>query len=155
VDTVTTPAASAALKALDYAENKLGVHLVYEDAIKQRDFLDKLITEISEARDKKRGLEASITDREFEIIGDERSKHADLSVAAMDKHLKQAFHADPSLQRLRTEHLAVVNDLDGLELDRSVLETDIRIAVARMTELGGYLQYLAVIKTQSTSTNNS
>ncbi len=155
MDTVTTPAASAALKALNYAERDLGVHLVYEDAVKNRNLLDGLMTEISERRDTKRGLEASMTDREFEIIGDERSKHADLSVAAMDKHLKQAFHADPTLQRLRTEHLAVVNDLDGMELDRSVLEADIRIAVARMTELGGYLQYLAVIKTQSTTTNNS
>lgn len=146
---------SPALKALEYAENKLGVNLVYEDALKNRDQLDALMTELGDARDKKRIVEAKIQDREFEIMSDERSAHPEMSAAAMDKHLKLAYHSDPSLLLLRTEHVAAINDLDGLELDRSVLEIDIRIAVSRLTELGGYFQYLAVIKAQATSTDNT
>ncbi len=152
---MTTPAASAARKALDYAENQLGVHLVYEDALKVHGQLDALMTDLGEARDTKRELESKIQDREFEIMSDERSKHPEMSATAMDKHLKLAYHGDPTLQQLHTEHRAVVNNVDGMELDRSAYEADIRIAVARMTELGGYLQYLAVIKTQSTSTDNT
>lgn len=152
---MTDPTPSPALKALEYAENKLGVHLVYEDAIKNRDLLDGMMTELGDKRDRKRILEAKIQEREFEIMGDERSKHPEMSATAMDKHLKLAYHGDPALQALRSEHLAVVNDLDGLELDKSVLEMDIKIAVARMAELGGYLQYLAVIKAQAANTNNT
>jgi hypothetical protein len=155
VEPVTTTPAKAAVKALHYAEVTLGVHTVYEDAIKQRDQLDKLMLELGDKRDAKRAIEAQMQDREFELMGDERSIHPEMSQAQMDKHIKVVFHQDPTLQELRQKHMAVVNDVDGMELDRSVFEADIRIAVARMTELGGYFQFLAAVKTQSTNTDNT
>jgi len=149
---MTTQPVSPQRKALDYAENQLGVTRVYEEAIDKRNELDDLMTDLGNARDKKRSLEAKIQDREFEIMGDERSKHPEMSAAAMDKHLKLAYHGDESLQQLREEHIAVVNELDGLDLDRTMLDVDIRIAVSRLNELGGYLNFLAAIKNQATNT---
>lgn len=150
---MTEPAESAALKALRYAEDQLGVHLVYNLATDDRNKLDGLLTDIGEARDKKRITERSIEDRQFEIMSRELATHPAMSAAAMDKHLKLAYHGDPDLQQLRAQHVAAVNDLDGLELDRAMVETDIKIAVARLNELGGYFEYLAAIKNQAASSS--
>jgi len=144
---------SAAIKALLYAEDKLGVHTVYGEVLIVRQRLDDILTELGEARDKKRITERSIEDRQFEIMSHELATHSSMSAAAMDKHLKLAYHGDPTLQQLRAQHVAAVNDLDGLELDRAMAETDIKIAVARLHELGGYFEYLAAIKNQAASSN--
>lgn len=154
MDPVTDAPVSAAQKALDYAENQLGVHTVYTETLAKREELDSLMTELAEARDGKRRFERQIADREMEILTNELSAHPEMSAAAMDKHLKRAYHSDPSLRELRESLVECVNTLDGMELDRSVLEVDIKIAVSRMSELGGYLQYLAAVK-QSTFTSSS
>ena len=143
--TTATPQ-SAALKGLTYAEEKLEVNSVYQNAIKHRDALDTVMTALAETRDQKRIIERQTADREMEILFEERSKHPEMSAAGMDKHLKLAHHADELLRDLRNQHVKAVNDLDGLEIDKSMLEVDIKIATARMIELGGYLQYLAVLK---------
>lgn len=36
--------------------------------------------------------------------------------------------------------------VDGLEIDKTMAETDIRIVTARMTELGGLLQFMSALK---------
>lgn len=146
---MTTPA----LKALNYAEETLGVHRVHEQAHIARAELDRVLNDLSEARDKRRSTEAQIEDRELELVADERGKHADMSEAAMGRHLKIVFHRDGDLQNLRSSLRSIVGDIEGLEYDKVMHETDIKIAVARMQELGGYLQYLAVVKsTSNTST---
>jgi hypothetical protein len=40
----------------------------------------------------------------------------------------------------------VTGDVEGLEFDKAIHEADIKIAVARMQELGGYFAYLAAVK---------
>jgi hypothetical protein len=152
---MTTAPVNAAVKALTYAEEQLGVHSVYDEARENYVKLDNLMTDLGNARDKKRTLERDIQDREFEIMSDERSKHPEMSAASMDKHLKLAYHADPPLRVLREEHISIVNDLDGIELDKSALEIAIKIAVARLHELGGYFEYLAAIKNQAGSTDTA
>jgi hypothetical protein len=150
---MTEPAESPALKALRYAEDVIGVHSVLAEAHASREKLDGILTELGEARDSKRITERSIEDRQFEIMSHELATHSSMSAAAMDKHLKLAYHGDPTLQQLRAQHVAAVNDLDGLELDRAMAETDIKIAVARLHELGGYFEYLAAIKNQAASSS--
>ena len=142
-----TPAPSPGAKALAYAES-LGVHAVYEKLIADREKLDALLTEVADLRDKRRLFEVTLEDREMEILSDERGKHPDMSQAGMDRHLKVANWSD-EVHRAGRGHLAeVVSELDGLQFDRDIIEADIKIGVARLTELGGYLQYLAAIKLQ-------
>jgi len=133
-------------KALSYAEDTLGVHSVYDDAVAFRDKLDKILTDLSEARDSRRDIEMKITDREMEITSDQRSKHPDMPVTRWDKHIKESFRDDDEMRALREQNFKVVGDIEGLEFDKQMCETDIKIGIARMTELGGYLQYLAAVK---------
>jgi hypothetical protein len=140
------PVTSPARKALDYAEVTLGVHAAHEQARQARQGLDAILTSISDKRDEKRDVENQIEVHELEILSDERGKHPEMSVAAMDRHLKEVFYKSTHLTELRDVLRRTVGDIEGLEYDRVMFETDIKIAVARMQELGGYLQYLAAIK---------
>ncbi len=151
---MTTSTPSPALKALKYAEDQLGVNTVYTDCLTSREQLDTTLTELSEARDHKRDLESRIIDVEMDVAASERGSHPEMSQAAMDKHMKVALHNNDDWRELREQLVLAVGTVDGLECDKTMHETDIRIAVSRMQELGGYLQYLAAVK-QSNSTNKT
>lgn len=144
----STPSPGA--KSLAYAE-ALGVHSVYTELLGKRGELDQCLTEIATLRDKKREDEVLLQDREMEILADERGKHPDHSQAAMDRHLKVVNWSDEQCRSLRAQLVQVSSDLDGLQFDRDMLETDIKIGVARLLELGGYLQFLASIKEAETA----
>lgn len=141
-----TKSPSAARKAVDYAEKDLGVHIVFEVAQTRRTMLDSSLTQLAAERDHKRDLEVQITDREMELTLDEAGHHPEMSVAAMDRHMKQVLARDELLRQLKGDLSSVISNIEGTEYDIRIHETDIKIAVARMTELGGYLQYLAAIK---------
>lgn len=130
---------------MDYIDS-LGAHTTHQEAVQARNALDEILTTISQKRDEKRRLESSKQDREMELLQNEASKHPDHSVAAMERHLKVVHHSDPDLMTLRTQLRQVNDDLDGLDFDRAMAETDIKIAVSRLNELGGLFQFMAVIK---------
>lgn len=138
---------AASRKAINYAEVRLGVQDIFQEARTARNGLDECLTLLSEARDNKRSVEMAITDREMELLADERSKHADASDAWLGRHLKVVYHDDPLLAASRETLNGLTGDIEGYEFDKNMLETDIKIAVARMNELGGYLQYLATAVT--------
>lgn len=144
----------AGVKALRYAEDNLGVHQVWLDAQAAREKLDSLLTLLSESRDHKRDLELQLHDREMQVASDEYGKHPDMAQTRMDKHLKQALSQDAGWRAFRAEISRMTGEIEGLEYDKAVIETDIKIAVARLQELGGYLQFLAAIK-QADNSNHS
>jgi chromosome segregation ATPase len=135
-----------ARKALEYAENVLGVHDVWRDALQARNELDEALTPLSEARDKRRELEFLLQDAEMEVASEEWGKHSDMAVTRMEKHLKIAIQNNDRCRELREQIAKVQGDIDGFESDVEVAKASVRIASARLTELGGYLQYLAAIK---------
>jgi hypothetical protein len=137
----------AGSRALKYAEDTLGVHVVHDSAVAARDALDKVLTELGQARDARRSLSEQVADREIELLMSERGKHPEMSAAAMDKHLKVAYHVDEQLRHVRGLLRAKTEEIEGLEYDVQMYEHDIKIAVARMHELGGYMVYLAAVKT--------
>lgn len=132
--------------AIKYAEETLGIHEVFEETVEAKNKLDKILTEISEKRDQLRDKEFLLADKEMEIASDERGKHADMSATAMEKHLKIAYSNDGAVRGFREEIARLKSDIEGLEYDRSIEEHTIKIGCARMTQLGGYFQYLSVIK---------
>lgn len=144
----TTPAR----KALDYAEQQLSVHSVYEEAVENRQKLDALLGDLDKAHDTKRGLQAAIEDRGYELLSVERGKHHDMSATALDQHMKQVRHRDEAMKQYRVQLDTVTGEIQGLEYDAEMLRIGIKILVARMEELGGYLQYLAAIKQAETLT---
>lgn len=134
------------MKGLKYAEDTLGVHKVHADALAARNTLDQILTDLSTARDRKRDLEYRLSDTEMEIAAEEYGKHPDMAQTRMDKHLKQAYFQNDSWRELREQISGVTGEIEGLEYDRAVAEVDIKIAVSRMTELGGYFHYLVQLK---------
>lgn len=133
-------------KAITYAEEDLGIHKVYESAKVAANSLDECLTKLSEQRDRKRLTDQTIIDREMELAEAERGKHPDMSQAAMDKHLKVLFNKDEFIRELTSHLRDILSEIDGLECDRDIFETEIKINTARMFELGGYMQYLAAVK---------
>jgi hypothetical protein len=133
-------------KALNYAENDLGVHAAYEEANKAKATLEADLDLLAQARSGKRELEQKIADREMELVIDETSKHPSMSVAAMERHLKVVVHTDEPMRSLKQ---GLSNQALALDLAESRVKSSdaaVRIAVARLSELGGYLTYLAAIK---------
>ena len=143
------------LKALKYAEDNLGVHRVWLDAQAAREKLDALLTELSEARDTKRELELQLHDREMQVAAAEYGKHPDMAQTRMDKHLKQALSQDAGWRELRNAISKMTGEIEGLDYDRLITDADIKIAVARLQELGGYFTYLAAIKQAENSYHSS
>jgi hypothetical protein len=143
---VTETSASAGHPALDYAERVLGVHKVYEEANALLVALDGCCTSLDEAIDARRALDDKISDYEMDILIAERGKHADMSQAGMDRHLKEVYHKDETLKRLRMERNAKAGEASGLELDQKFIEWQLKVKVGRMEELGGYFHFLAVTK---------
>lgn len=148
---MSTDASAASRKAVNYAEIRLGIHDIFQEARTARNGLDECLTRLSEARDNKRTNEGAIVDREMELLADERGKHTDASDAWLGRHLKVVYHDDPFLTTCRETLNGIIGDIEGYEFDKIILETDIKIAVARMTELGGYLEYLAAVKLNTNS----
>lgn len=142
----TTPASSAGHKALKYAEETLCVNSSYEDLLSVRNKLDEQMTRAAELRDERRQLESLIEEREIEIATDYHAAHPDSSVAATDRSLKLKIPKDGRIRDLRTLLSEAISNIEGVEYDIKMSEHDIRIGVARLTELGGYLNYLAVVK---------
>lgn len=147
---MTTPKASPGRKAMQYAENVLGVHTIYEDAKAAKNQLDEALTPLSESRDKLRELEYLLQEAELEVASEEWAKHPEMAVTRMEKHMKAAIWNNDRCRELREQLAKVRGDIDGFEADVKVAEAGVRIAAARLTELGGYFHYLAAIKlTQS------
>lgn len=132
--------------ALAYAEGTLGVHEVYEEALALNSELDQLLNNKDTALDEKRTIDDQYVDREMEILIEERGKHPDHSQAAMDRHLKEVFHNDEDLKRLRLLKNAKAAEVSGIDLDIEYNKARRAVAVARMNELAGYFQYLAASK---------
>lgn len=142
------------VKAFRYVES-LGLNSVHEHALAARKELGDKILELHAAKARRRSLESLRTDLEMAVIEDEHRKHTDLSVAAMDRHLKVEFSNNGELREAKDDLIAVASDIDLLEFEVSLLETDIRIAAARLHELGGYFQFMAVLKQAETTRKTS
>lgn len=138
--------------AVVYAERDLGVHTVYERCQDLKCQLAFMIEEIVGLRHSKRESEALLADLEFELMSQQAAEHSDLSQAAFDRHMKMFLSKDETMRELRKSIREKQRAVDESEGRKSVLEADIRIECARMSELGGYLQYLAAVKMAQSST---
>lgn len=133
-------------KALQYAENQLGVHTVFEEAVSELEKLDDLYTTLDKSQDERRELAEQIADREGELLSDERGRHADMSAAAFDQHFKGVKRTDTALQGYRAKLNEVQGIISGLEYDVDLAKHTLRLGEARLIELGGYFNYLASVK---------
>lgn len=140
----------SASNPVTYAEQELGVHKVYEDALAAQVELDALAASLDEANDSRRYLLDMIADREVELLDDERAKHASQSATWLKEHMKSAERKDAKLTELRGKMMEIDSTRQGLDYDYEVCKSKLRLLEARMNQLGGYLNYLAAVKQAST-----
>lgn len=137
------------VKALTYAEETLGVHECHEKAVAMIEVLDSVLSDLDKAQDRKRQLEEDYADREVELISEMRGLHPQMSDTRFRSELKGWERTDKRLRELRTELNKVRSEIGGLELDAEMARVRIKVNSSRMVELGGYLYYLGVVKTQA------
>lgn len=133
-------------KAIRYAEDNLGIHVIYDEAKAARDRIATLGEELIVARDAKRFTEEAMKDREIDLASEACGEHPDFSATKMEGHLKGVRHADDSHRQFREGLSRSSRRIDELEHAIRLAEIDVKVTVARMGELGGYLTFLAVVK---------
>lgn len=141
----------AGSKAIGYAENDLGVHTAYEEALKLASEASDLRQHIATMRRMKVAFETAYLDKEYEFTSDLRGKNAHMSQTAFDKFVKVEVHRDPELRSIRAKLAEEATKIERCEADLATLKLRCDIAVARLNELGGYLAYLASVKAASAS----
>lgn len=133
-------------KAIPYAENTLGVHLVHQDAERLASEAAALRQKIVTLKHAKAGDEALYLDAEYDFISDLRGANKDMSQTAFDKLAKVEVHRHPALRSIRATLASDAERIERHEAELATMKLRIEIAVARMHELGGYLGYLAAVK---------
>jgi len=141
------------VNAVQYAEQELGVHKVYEEANAFLADLDMQMTALDAVLDTRRTLDEKISDYEMDLAIEERGKHADHSEAAFARHLKEVLHKDQTLRDLKQERNTAASKASGLELDIEHTKYKIKVRVARMEELNGLLQFYGVAKLTEAATS--
>jgi len=139
-------------KALQYAEEQLGVHKVYEGTINLLADLDKVLADLDTAQDRRRELNEHYSDREVELIDEMRSIHVSMSDTRFNSEMKLWKRKDTKLMRIQLDINKVLSEVQGLEYDADLTKLRIRVGAARLEELGGYLNYLAAIKATTSTT---
>lgn len=142
-------------KSLKYAEEYLGVHVVFEEAKVLLEALDETLRDLDKAQDERRKLVEDIADREADVLSDEWGKHSDMAVGRMEQHIKVARRRDDLLKALRDRLNIVLATIQGCEYDMDITKVRLRVATARLEELGGYLHYLAAIKQAEKTTTQT
>lgn len=137
---------SPARKALDYAEKALGANETYDHAVQALATLSEEVEKVTEQKKLKRSLDEQIESQVMELTIEEASKHTEMSVAAMERHMKVVLARSPELSALRAQLSLVNGQIEYLDYQIRIVETDVKIVTARLTELGGYFSYLAAIK---------
>lgn len=142
-----TTESSPEAKSLAYVEG-LGLNSVYEGVLATRKELDTKQEQLHEVRKERRRLEALRQDQEMEVAETLRSS-GEMSQAAFDRQLKIDISNNADVRETKDMLLDLANQADMLEWEIGMLETDIKISVARLHELGGYFQFMAVLKSTS------
>jgi hypothetical protein len=138
-----------------YAEQKLGVHTVFEEAVEIAQQLDDELVRLDKAQDDKRRLEEEYADREVELISEMRGMHPNMSDTRFKSEFRGWERTDETLRKIRRELNITKSVIQGSEIDIEVMRMRVKIGCARMTELGGYLNYLAAVMKQAEKSNKT
>jgi hypothetical protein len=111
--------------------------------------LDTTLGDLDKAQDRKRDLNEKFADREVELIDEMRTVHVSYSDTRFNAEMKSWKRQDQKLMAIQADINKVLSEIQGLEYDADLLKLRIRAGSSRMEELGGYLHYLAAVKTAS------
>lgn len=95
--------------------------------------------------------EQALESRSFELLSDLRGMYPDESNASIERKHKELLHSDTLCRSMRNDLRGTVDTLDEVEAEISIAKTRLEVLTARMAELGGYLAYLASVKSAATA----
>jgi hypothetical protein len=134
------------MNPVDYAEQTLGVHTVYEEAQKRLDLHGQLTGQIAALNAAIRADKDNLAARESTLVAEHGAHTAGMSKTAAKEYMKAIIESDPEVERIRDR-------LAEHESDRAVMDADLRhhaaglqMLTARMHELGGLLEFYAAAK---------
>lgn len=133
-------------RAIQYAEDVLGVHLVYDSAVSLSEELSMLLESKSNANQSVRQFRVRLEQREYEIALEVQKDLANSSQAAIDREIKNRLFGDEAWTQCKKKLTMYQEILDGTEGEARAVELKLRVETARISELGGYLNYLASCK---------
>lgn len=127
-----------------YAEKTLDAHGVYERAQRALAAMDAAHEDANAASAELRVLEEAIADREADLVIECRVKHPDLKTTDFAREVKAMAQADEKM-RLHRDALRSAKSKHDDALRRIAVERRrVEIETARMTELGGLLNFYAM-----------
>ncbi len=139
--------------AVQYAEETLGVHVPWDDSQDALERHDQFSNKCETLRGSIRGMKQRIEDRKLEVASEAPSSQGYPldGVTKQRDFLKQLQAADKELSDLESKLDADQALLDHAEIGRKHQELRLFACTARMTELGGLLQFYAVAKAATAS----
>lgn len=149
---------NSSAQAVGYATKQLGFQTVYDESVEAEGTLAQALEEVRLWADKKRNIAELILDRQADLATEERANKAELSATAFEAHMKIAIRQDRNLKELRADLASAAIRHEEAEHKAREAELVIRTRTARMTELGGYFQYLAataLLQANNTQQENS
>ena len=137
--------------AVQYAEEDLGVHVVWDEAQTRLDQHEECKNTYLAALRSIRDLKEKMRSREMTIVSDERGKFPEMKVTPFRDHVKAEFEADAVLSDYRDELAVAESDRDRAKADMDHHSLGVQAATARMSELAGLLNYYSAAKAAATA----
>ncbi len=131
---------------VDYAEEVLGVHQVWDEAntrlAAHEEAKNTFLTSLSGIR----YLEEQIAVREAAIVTEQRGEHPDMKIMEFKQHVATLLASDPDAMQHATDLREEKDTKERAEQDMRHHELGLRALTARMTELAGLLEFYAAAK---------
>lgn len=136
---------------VQYAEEDLGVHEVWEQAQQRLDQHHQCKTTYLLSLRQIRELKERMRTREMEIVSDERGKFPDMKQTPFRDHIKGAFEDDADLSTLRAGLAVLESERDQSKADMDHHALGVHATTARMSELAGLLNFYSAAKAAATA----
>lgn len=135
---------------VEYAEVELGVHSTWTDATARLDALQQALQTEHEAAQAIKQTKDKLADREREIVTQTRGGFHELSDTAWKTKLKELVHDDPASKELRDSLRSHEASHDQAGADVRYHTQGVQLYTARITELGGLLNFYAASRIGAT-----
>lgn len=133
-------------RAIAYAEDTLGIHRTWVETMSLAAQLNDLYGQLAGFTTETRILDWSLDERKNELLVLQSKANTEMSIAAFERHMKLVFAEDDQLASIGKTKVDAMARRDAVEASIKSVERNSNGCIARMKQLGGYLEYLAVTK---------
>lgn len=133
-------------KAVQYAEQTLGVHATFEQANELLAELESALHDLVAAAQAIRRLNDSLETRELELTIEARADNSEASGAAIERIVKETRLTDDDYTSMKADLRSRQQEHDEAEAQVTLLKYRLRVLSGRLNELGGLTTFYAATK---------